>query len=289
MQRRKDNEESVLATYISQLCAGGKLCTESATRQQALLHALRVHEAQTASGNLAASGPSRAATTALSLTHLTPADAAPATAHMHDAHSHAAGVAHALALETVTTGAVMGARPRSEGASRTGVVPLHSGQGATAQHAPLRSGRRMSPALPQPSNSPPLTLDSVLSVNHVSMDLQQQLEGLFKVKCMGGSDVGSTGAAAVAARCAADHSDAALAPITPDGGYFGHHAAAAAGPGTQQPWARAVNSMQDLQALEQLQRGNFGAASAHAGRGGLLPGQVRRRCLQAPAACMEHA
>lgn len=294
VQRRKDNEDSILAAYISQLCISGKLCTEEAPRRRAMLHAMRAHEARVAARKHAAGGHHSAetATTALSLTHLRTADpaaappaapAAPATVHMHDAYpgGHAAPRAPAavpgLSAQTVpiTTGAV-GWNPGQDSTARAGAVPVVSGRCAPAsQSAPAAVL-----ALPQPSHSPPLTLDSMLSMNRVSLDLQQQLEGLFKMKCMGGNgaDAHSTAAAAAAAKCATDNPEAALSSMCQDG-WMGWpprsetpqpKASASATSAAQQSWLRAVSSMQDLQALEQLQKSRSsapaaGTSSMHAG------------------------
>lgn len=274
MQRRKDNEDSVLAEYISQLCISGKLCTEEAPRRRAMQHAMRAHEARVASRKQAAAGHggAEAATTALSLTHLRavdPASGAPAAAYMHDKRTagHAAppGPVAVPGLsaptEPITTGAV-GWSPSQDSAAHRGPTPVPS-RGCTS--AP-QSTQPSTQALPQLSQSPPLTLDSMLSKNHVSMDLQQQLEGLFKVKCMGGNgaDAHSAAAAAAAAKCATDNPEAALASFGQDG-WLGWPSRVetpqpkAAASATQQSWLRAVSSMHDLQALEQLQKSRSGS------------------------------
>eukprot|EP00892_Ulva_mutabilis_P001873 jgi/Ulvmu1/11687/UM008_0097.1 len=185
--RRKDNEESILAVYIGQLCKAGRLCTDEVTRSHALQHALRMHEARRAEGAFNPSGHSSSlmSAAATSLTHLAAAGGPHATAY-HAVHAAPALPLVSLIRDPVTTGATGGREGGVGGATPsrpTTAACMSEVPGLSEAAGGSQSALSLAQGVLEPCKSPPLTLDGVLGVNGVSLDLQQQLEGLLKAQC----------------------------------------------------------------------------------------------------------
>ena len=281
VQRRKDNEDSILAVYIGQLCQSGKLCTDDASRQRAVVFTLKVHEARRAAAAFAPSGHSSTCVvpTALSLTHLAAAADAPLPAPATTARA-----AHAvlnMPCDTVTTGATdgrdggRGSEAQTQPGAPAGLTnAMSTGNGPGGSQGGLTSAQ----GVLEPSKPHPLTLDGMLSMHGVGIDLQQQLEGLLKAQCRAGGTPGADNPAAApvtAPKELADTAAAAIAPQRPEGG-LGWPATQRAAGSMHQARMPAhlrypLGSMHDVRALEQQQAA---CASAGAHAGGSAPQQL---------------